>query len=50
MKSLSILGLVSTAVSAYQDNGVLETRNVHEVMLADMKHAAVEGVKDEIHN
>lgn len=43
MKSLSILGLVSSTVSAYQDknlNGVhrvLETRNVQEVMLADMK-------------
>jgi len=42
MKSLSILGLVGTTVSAYQD------KEAHR-MLADMKAFAVEGVKEQIH-
>ena len=42
MKSLSILGLVGTTVSAYQD------KEAHG-MLTDMKAFAVEGVKEQIH-
>ena len=42
MKSLSILGLVGTTVSAYQD------QQAH-AMITDLKAAAVEGVKEQIH-
>jgi len=58
MKSLSILGFLSTTASAYQEDeisffgktnhGRVENRNEEQVMLSQIKTLAVQGVKREL--